>query len=103
MKQALNLAWLSSLAVAFFPTLLLHGALMWGYGPSRSQALQMIVIVPLAGICTALLLGCILLPGLRRRSVRIATAWIPYTALGWLYYDKFLNDMGYGFSYGGAL
>ncbi len=103
MKAALNLAWLTSVAVAFLPTLLLHGILMCGYGPTRDEAFDMIVITPSVAAGAMLLIGCLLLSDYRRRSLRITVAWIPYVALGWLYYDKFLNDMGYGFSYGGAL
>ena len=103
MKTVLHFAWLSSVAVAFLPTLLLHTVLMGGYGPTRDQAFRMIVIVPLVALCLSLFLGCFLLPEYRRRSGRIAVAWVPYIALGWLYYDKFLNDMGYGLNYGGGL
>jgi hypothetical protein len=103
MKTALNIAWLSSVAVAFLPTLLLHVILIFGYGPARDQAFQMIVLVPLFSICLALLIGCVMMPKSHSRTAKIAAAWIPYALLGWLYYDKFLSDMGYGFSYGGAL
>jgi hypothetical protein len=103
MKSVINLIWLSSVSVSFLPTLLLHGILMCGYGPTRGQAFQMIVIVPLIGLCGTLLSSCFLPPERRKQSFKLALAWIPYVGLGWLYYDKFLNDMGYGLPYAGGL
>lgn len=103
MKSLINLVWLCSVSVSLLPTLLLHGILMFGYGPTRGQAFQMIVIVPLIGLFGTLLSSCFISPERRKQSFKLALAWIPYAGLGWLYYDKSLNDMGYGLPYGGGL
>lgn len=76
---------------------------MCGYGPTSEQAFQMIVIVPLIGLYGALLSSCFISSKRRKQPLRLALAWIPYAGLGWLYYDKFLNDMGYGLPCAGGL